>query len=354
MGASVIRVDGREVEFRPGETVLQVTRRLGLQVPTLCWDERLDPAGSCRMCLVRVKGRPLPAASCTLRAEPGMEIETAPADIVSTQKSLLQMVLSENPDGECPRCRDVGPCELHDLARRLNVRRDRFLGRQSGAAKPDPNPFLARDYDRCILCYRCTRICSEVQGDHAISPAGRGFDTRIATAFDRGLMESPCTLCGQCIHTCPTGALSDRKMAGAGADGVPVQKTRTICTYCGTGCSLYLHSKGGRVIGVTPDMDGPANRGSLCVKGQFGFDFLNSPHRLTRPLLRENGGFREATWDEALSVVSRRLQEIKERYGPRAFYAIASGRAPGEAAYLLQKFTRAVMGSNQVDNCSRA
>lgn len=336
----MLRIDGREVEFRAGQTVLEIAGG----IPTLCYDKRLAPAGSCRLCLVKVKGRPLPAASCTLRAEDGMEIETSTPEIVRYQKTLLRMVLSENPDGECPRCRDIGTCELHALTQRFGVERG-FAGRPSNASKPDENPFLLRDYDRCISCYRCTRICAEIEGDYAISPAGRGFDTRIATAFDGELMDSPCTLCGQCIYTCPTGALADKKMAGPGAT-----KTASVCTYCGTGCRIWLHAKDNRVVGVTPDLNGPANEGALCVKGQFGFDFLSSPKRLTKPLIKSNGTFREAEWDEALDLVASRLRGYK----PKEFYAIASGRAPGEAAYLLQKFTRAVMGSNQIDNCSRA
>jgi formate dehydrogenase alpha subunit len=349
-----LRIDGREVGFRPGETVFDVARRAECDVPTLCWDERLDPAGSCRLCLVEVEGRRLPAASCTLAAEPGMVVRTDSDRVRRLQKDLLRMVLSENPDGDCPRCRDVGPCELHRLTERFGVRRDRFLGRISNASKDDENPFLLRDYDRCISCYRCVRICAEVEGDFAITMAGRGFDKRIATAFDGGLLESPCTLCGQCIYTCPTGALADRKMVGQGADGRLPESTRSICPYCGTGCSIDLRHKDGRVVGVTPALDGPVNEGALCVKGQFAIDFLGSDERLTVPLVREGDSFRESTWDEALGIVADRLERIRDEHGPRSFYGIASGRAPGESAYLFQKFTRAVMGSNQIDNCSRA
>lgn len=337
-----LRIDGREIEARPGENVLDAARRAGAFVPTLCWDSRLEPGGHCRLCVVSIRGRRQPVASCTTPAEEGMEIETSTEEIRALQRGLLEMVLSENPAPPDPGT------ELHALAARLGAARGRFAGRTSGRSIDDSNPFLLRDYDKCISCYRCTRICDEVQGDHAIAPAGRGFETRIATPFDRGLLESPCTLCGQCIHTCPTGALADKKMIGAGA----TRQTRTTCGYCGVGCGVVLHCKDGRVVGATPDFEAPASRGALCVKGQFGLDFASSPNRLTRPLIREGHGFREASWDEALDLVALRLRGFQGT--PDSFYAIASGRGTNEAAYLLQKFARTVMGTNQVDNCARA
>jgi predicted molibdopterin-dependent oxidoreductase YjgC len=339
-----MRIDGKEIEFRKGETVFEAARRAGIVIPSLCWDPRLEPGGHCRLCVVNVKGRRLPAASCATPAEAGLEVVTDTPELRELRADLLGMVLSENPAGDCPRCRISGPCELHALAAKLGVARGGFAGRTSGAARPDPNPFIARDYDRCIDCYRCTRICGEVEGDHAIVPAGRGFDTRIATPFDRDLAESPCTFCGQCVQTCPTGALLDKKWREPATSAV-----KTTCPYCGTGCSLVLHARENRVVGVTPDLDGPANQGALCVKGQFAFDFLRRPERLKTPLIREGDGFREASWDEAFELIARRLPAYKGD----AFYAIASGRAPNEAAYLLQKFARTRMGTHQVDNCAR-
>lgn len=351
--AASILIDGVKCEFTPGETVLNVAKRNWKFIPTLCWDKRLDPMGSCRLCVVQVKGRPLPAASCTLKAEPGMEITTATSDIDFYRKTLLEMVLSEIPDGECPRCRDIGKCELHMLTEHYSVSRKRFVGKQSHVSVDDTNPFLLRDYDRCISCYRCVRICGEIEADFAITAAGRGFETRIATPFDKGLMDSTCTLCGQCIYTCPTGALADKKMRGQGTNGKSIAKTKTICPYCGTGCQIFLHVKEDKIVGVTPDYDGPANEGALCVKGQFGFDFVQSPDRLKTPLISENGRLREATWDEALTKVAAEFTRIKNQYGPNSFYGIASGRAINEADYLLQKFMRTVIGTNNVDNCSR-
>ena len=350
----VMNLDGRNVSFQQGETVLEVARREETFVPTLCWDERLDPYGSCRLCVVDVEGRRIPASSCTLEAEEGMVVRTDSEKLRRMQATLVEMVLSENPGDECPRCRDIGTCEVHELAEQFDVGRERFLGDISNASKEDSNPFLLRDYDRCISCFRCVRICAEVEGDYAITMTGRGWNKGIATAFGGPLMGSECTLCGQCIYTCPTGALADKKMVGQGSIPGKVEETRSICPYCGTGCSINLHARDGKMIGVTPALDGPVNEGALCVKGQFGFDFVNSDDRLTMPLVRKDGQLTPVSWDEALDYTAQRFKSIRAEHGPKAFYAIASGRAPGEGAYMLQKFTRAVMNSNQVDNCSRA
>jgi len=354
----VITIDGVQTTFTPGETVLEVTKRLEKEVPHLCWDERLEPAGSCRLCIVEVEGRKSPPASCTLRAEEGMVVKTQSEKLRRMQGNLLRMVLSENPEISSPRNEDVAPTELQLLAERFDVRRDRFLGATSNRSKTDANPLLLRDYDHCISCYRCVRICAEVEADYAITMTGRGFGKEIATPFDRGLLESTCTLCGQCIYTCPTGALADRKIAGT-AKAAPIAErtmTRTVCPYCGTGCTINLHSDGEKILGVTPALDGPVNEGALCIKGQFGFDFVNSKDRLTTPLIRREKGaeLEPASWDEALDYTAHKIRSIRKDHGPKAFYCIASGRAPGEGAFMLQKFQRAVMNSNFIDNCSRA
>jgi formate dehydrogenase alpha subunit len=343
-------LDGSPVEFRPGESVLEAARRAGAVIPTLCYDPRLDPAGSCRLCLVLVDGRP--AAACALPAQPDMRVATEDARLGDYRRTLLEMVLSENPPGDCPKCEQLGPCELHSLAEEYGAEAGRFGGATSGEAKDDGNPFIIRDYTRCIYCYRCTRICGDVEMAHAIVPIGRGFDTKIATAFDGGLKESPCTFCGQCVQTCPTGALFDKKMYGK-ARAEEVTRVPTVCNFCGTGCGIYLHVAGGEVIGTTPDFSAPANEGALCVKGQFAWDFIHSPDRLTTPMIKADGRFREATWDEALDLVTSRFRDIKERHGPDAFCLWASARTVSEANYLFQKFSRAVIGTNNVDNCAR-
>lgn len=345
-------VDGHSVSLLPGETILKAAGRAGIKIPTLCYDPRLSPSASCRLCLVKIKGRRLPVASCAHELEPGMEVVANHPDLQNWRKNLLALVLSEISGGECVKCAELGPCELHRLAKEYGVRGDDLKGAASGAKFDDPNPFILRDYSKCIYCYRCTRVCGEVEQAHAIVPAARGFATRIATPFDGGLLESPCTFCGQCIQTCPTGALMDKKMLGkARAD--EVTKVRSVCPFCGTGCGINLHVARGEVIGVTPDWTAPANDGSLCVKGQFGTDFIHSPDRLTTPLIRRDGKLVESSWEEAYDLIVDKFTRIKKESGADAFAFWSSSRGTSESNYLMQKFARAVIGTNNIDNCAR-
>lgn len=348
---STMTIDGRNAECRPGETVLQVARRIGAEIPTLCYDERVSPGGACRLCLVEADGRLVP--SCAFPARPGLSVRTRTPEIDRYRRDLLDLTLSELGPGECRRCAEIGPCELHALARRLGADGGRFAGGFARQAAADPNPLIERDYSQCIFCDRCTRVCNELEQAHAIAPAGRGFSGRIAAFGDRGLEESPCTFCGQCVNTCPTGALLDRPRVERRETGRTDRSVKTTCPYCGTGCSLFLDVARGRVVGVRPDFDSPVNRGSLCVKGQFGWEFVQDPERLTAPLIRDGDGFRKAGWDEALDLVARRLGEIKAADGPDAIVFWSSARATSESNYLFQKLARAAVGTNNVDNCAR-
>jgi predicted molibdopterin-dependent oxidoreductase YjgC len=266
------------------------------------------------------------------------------------------MVASENRDTAVDQLSGYASQELGQLLDRYEARTGRFRGRKSGASNTDDkNPFILRDYDNCISCYRCVRVCAEQEGDHAINVMNRGFDTQIVTEFNHDLRDSACTFCGQCVQTCPTGALTDKKAIRARDVPGELKKTRSVCPYCGVGCSVDILTKGDRVVGIHPAMDGPANEGALCVKGQFAFDFVHHSDRLTKPLLKqEDGTFREAEWGEALQKAAEGFLKVRDTHGPRAVYGIASGRAPHEAAYSMQKFIRAGFGTNYIDNCSRA
>ena len=353
---STLSVDGESVEFTPGESVYQVARRCGKSVPTLCFDDRLDAFGACRLCVVEVEGQRNPVASCTTRAEAGMVVRTATATIEKHRKTLLEMVVSENPKAvHIDPLRGLASQELGTLAKRYAVDGSRFEGLKSGHSRlDDTNPMILRDYDHCISCYRCVRVCAEQEGDYAISIANRGFHTQITTEFAGHLEDSACTFCGQCVQTCPTGALADRRAIQHEKIPGPIAKTRSICPYCGVGCSVDIMSKGDKIVGVQPAMDGPANEGALCVKGQFSWDWSQHPDRLKQPLVRKNGVLVAVSWDEALDRAADGFRAAKEKHGRHAIYAIASGRAPHESAYTVQKFIRAGFMSNHVDNCSRA
>ncbi len=352
---STMTLDGEAVTFSDGETIYEVAERHGKEIPTLCYDPRLEPFGGCRLCAVELEGSRLPVASCTMEATPGMVVRTRTAAIEAHRKVLLEMVASENRELDVDPLRGYASQELTTLVDRYEARTGRFAGRQSGRSRPDDdNPFILRDYELCISCYRCVRVCAEQEGDYAISVMNRGFNTQITVEFEGLLNDSACTFCGQCVQTCPTGALADRKaMRGAEIPG-EIEKTRTICPYCGVGCSVDLLTKGDKLVGVQPAMDGPANEGALCVKGQFSWDWVQHADRLKTPLVRKDGELVPASWDEAFERAAAGFRAVEQRHGRHAVYAIASGRAPHESAYSVQKFIRAGFGTNYVDNCSRA
>ncbi len=353
---STMTLDGEAVTFSDGETIYEVAERHGKEIPTLCYDPRLEPFGGCRLCAVELEGSRLPVASCTMEATPGMVVRTRTAAIEAHRKVLLEMVASENRELDVDPLRGYASQELTTLVDRYEARTGRFAGRQSGRSRPDDdNPFILRDYELCISCYRCVRVCAEQEGDYAISVMNRGFNTQITVEFEGLLNDSACTFCGQCVQTCPTGALADRKaMRGAEIPG-EIEKTRTICPYCGVGCSVDVLTKGDTIVGVHPDMDGPANHGALCVKGQFAYDFVQHPDRLSAPLVRgDDGELHETDWDTALDRAADGFKKVLAKHGRYSIYGVASGRAPCEAAYSMQKFIRAGFGTNYIDNCSRA
>ncbi len=352
-----IEIDGIEVAFTEDETILEVAQRHEKEIPTLCYDPRLEPFGGCRLCIVELEGARNPVASCTTKATPGMVVRTATDTIEAYRKTLLEMVVSENREVDVSPLRGYAAGELADLRDKYAINGTRMTGAKSGARKTDENPFILRDYELCISCYRCVRVCAEQEGDHAINVMNRGFHTQITTEFDGLLKDSACTFCGQCIQTCPTGALADKKALRAAdevADAIP-DKTRTICPYCGVGCSVDILTQNEKIVGIHPAMDGPANQGALCVKGQFAYDFVQHSDRLKTPLIRgDDGEFHEATWEDALDKAAEGFRQVNAEHGRHSIYGIASGRAPSEAAYLMQKFIRVGFGTNYIDNCSRA
>jgi formate dehydrogenase major subunit len=339
-----LTLDGEPVEFREGETIYEVSERCRKEV------------GACRLCVVEVEGIRNPVASCTTKATEGMVVRTRTKVLEKHRKTLLELVASENRDTKVDELSGYASQEMNDLLVRYDARTGRFGGKRSGTSNTkDKNPFILRDYDNCISCYRCVRVCAEQEGDHAINIMNRGFDTQIITEFNNDLRDSSCTFCGQCVQTCPTGALTDKKAIRAKDTPGEIKKTRSVCPYCGVGCSVDILTKGDRVVGIHPAMDGPANEGALCIKGQFAFDFVHHPDRLSKPLIKqEDGTFKEAEWDEALQKAADGFLKVREKYGNHAVYGVASGRAPHEAAYTMQKFIRAGFGTNYIDNCSRA
>jgi formate dehydrogenase alpha subunit len=355
---ALVAVNGVGVPYRQGGRVLGALREAGSNVPTLCYDERVGPMGTCRMCLVEVEvdGRVQTVASCTAFQQAGMQVRTHTPELRDYRRTLLELLLSETPPPpECPKCQSFETCELHSAVDEYEAKWDRFPRLKTRQKADDPNPFIQRDYDFCIACYRCTNICNDWEMASAITVAGRGQDSRISTFFNNRLLDSPCTFCGQCVNTCPTGALTDRKIVGRTV-ATKVKRTKTICPYCGVGCGIHLLTQDGELVGSEPDFSAPS-RGSLCVKGQFGsWEFVKSEERLRFPLVRrggKSGVLERATWDEALDLVATRFKKVIAEDGPDAITCWCSARCTNESNYLLQKFARTALGTNNVDNCSR-
>ncbi len=348
-------VNGVGVDCAEGSRVLDAVRDAGFDVPTLCFDERIGPQGSCRMCLVdvSVNGQTQQLAACTAFANEGMDVDTHSDSIVGYRKTLLELLLSEtsSPAG-CPKCISFKKCELHASAEEYDAKWDAFPRLEPRSKAPDPNPFIQRDYDYCISCFRCTNICGEWEQASAITVEGRGQQNAISSFFNNNLLESPCTFCGQCINTCPTGALTDRKIVGK-TSSEKLERTKTVCPYCGVGCGIHLLSEDGELKGTEPDFDAPS-RGSLCVKGQFAsWEFVRDEERLKFPLIKDDGVFRRASWDEALTRITEELRTVVAESGPDSVVCWSSARTVTEANYLMQKFARVGIGTNNIDNCSR-
>jgi predicted molibdopterin-dependent oxidoreductase YjgC len=352
MDAVKLIIDGREVTVAASNTILMAARQAKIPIPTLCYHPRLSIAGACRACVVEVEGRPALVASCAMPVAEGMVVHTRSERVMRARRLVVELLLSRG-EHNCLTCQSNGRCELQEMAYDLGIETLRFPVASPGHAKDRSNAMIERDLNKCILCGRCVRACNEVQVNEVIDFGFRGGQAKVVTAWDLPYGESNCVFCGECVSVCPTGALTETQAKFKGRPW-KAEKVRTTCTYCGTGCQMDLNVVDGKVVKVTSDYrHGQPNFGSLCVKGRFGYDFIHHPDRLTRPLIREGEGFREADWDEAMGLVARRLGEIKAAHGPDGLAALSSARCTNEENYLLQKIFRGVIGTNNVDHCAR-
>jgi formate dehydrogenase major subunit len=340
-----VTVDGVEQVVEGDQSVLHALQALGSDVPAACDDPRLDPVGACRLCIVRVDGRPQPVTACTTQLADGMSIDTTADDLLGLRRELVRMLALEYPE-RAPASHPDKPFHA--------VLRDHDLGGSGAAPDPglvdDSHPYIHVDMNQCITCFRCARICADVQGQFTWQVWGRGAQTRLVPDSGTTLAESSCVSCGACVDTCPTGALEDRSVLEVGA---AEEWTRTVCPYCGVGCELDVGTKGGSIVSARPALDAPVNKGHLCVKGRYAHGFVDAPDRVTTPMIRRAGEWEEVSWGEAVVHVATELGRLVTDNGPDSTAVLGSARATNEDNYLAQKFARTVLGTNNVDCCAR-
>ncbi|SOZ38746.1 formate dehydrogenase subunit alpha [Cupriavidus neocaledonicus] len=357
--AVTFTLNGREVSAQPGESLLKVAQREGFDVPHLCYKDGLEPAGNCRACMVEIQGERVLAPSCCRYPTAGMQVQTESERARRAQRTVLELLQSDMPEAEYTRHN-----ELDQWAARLEVGKPRFAPRARVTADLS-HPAIAVNLDACIQCTRCLRACRDEQVNDVIGLALRGDDARIVFDMDDPMGASTCVACGECVQACPTGALMPARDA---ALAVPDKQVESVCPYCGVGCQLTYNVKDNRILFVE-GRDGPANHQRLCVKGRYGFDYVQHPQRLTVPLVRRDGVpkqgdfvmdpdhvmdvFREASWEEALALAGGRLAQIRDTHGKRALAGFGSAKGSNEEAYLFQKLVRTGFGSNNVDHCTR-
>ncbi|PCJ47977.1 MAG: formate dehydrogenase subunit alpha [Gammaproteobacteria bacterium] len=349
-------LDGVPLEINDDETILRFAQRHQLEtIPTLCDDTRLEPFGACRVCSVDVAltadGPKKVVASCHTPVQEGMHIDTVNERIQRLRKNIIELVITDHPL-DCLTCEVSGNCQLQDVAASVGLREVRYA---EGAShldyeKDHSHPYMRTDMSKCINCSRCLRACDEIQGEFILGMAGRGFDSHIIKGLNDSFNGSDCVSCGACAQTCPTAAITDIYQSKAvSAD----KKVRTICSYCGVGCNLEVRVQADQILSIEAPEDAEVNAGHTCLKGRYAFKFYNHPDRLTSPLLKVDGKLVAISWDKALEVIAEKFTSIKQQFGADAIASISSSRCTNEENYLMQKFMRVVIGSNNIDCCAR-
>jgi formate dehydrogenase major subunit len=384
-----VTIDGVVQETTSGERLIDVINRAGVKISQVCYHPQLGPIQTCDTCMVETNGQLVRA--CATTASAGMEIFTKSEKAAAAQREAFDRILS-NHVLYCTVCdNNNGNCTIHNTERLLGIEHQPIPYHSKPYEEDHTNPFYRYDPQQCILCGRCVEACQNVQVNETLSINWEDPHPRVLWDGGSTIGESSCVSCGHCVTVCPCNALMEKSMLGhAGfltalpkttlggmidvVKGVEpetgygailklseaeshmrelrIRRTKTVCTYCGVGCSFDVWTKDRHILKVEP-LDGPTNGISTCIKGKFGWDFVNSPDRLTKPLIREGGKFREASWDEALDLVARKFREIKANNGPDSLAFVSSSKCTNEESYLMQKLARAVIGTNNMDNCSR-
>ena len=375
-----ITIDDKTVEAQAGATVMDVAQANNIDIPHLCYHPDLSISGGCRLCLVEVEGWVNPTISCGLECQDGMVVRTQSEQLTELRREIIDLFISDHPL-DCVVCEKSGACLLQKYAYQYGVSETSYQFQVARTLYQDDNPFFIRDHQYCILCGRCTRVCDEVVGAHAIDIANRGFGSQISTLFDDPMIDTSCVFCGNCVQVCPTAALMPVSRGGQGREW-DLKRVKTTCAYCGVGCQIeYSLNKDGQIVYAQSTPDAPVNGEFLCTKGRYGWDFATSPDRLTTPLIRRDlayelgltddpwelpeqspldipnpktdDSFISVDWETALDVTATKLADAVREYGPDTVMGLASARCTNEDNYLFQKFMRAGIGTNNVDHCAR-
>ena len=404
-----LTINGQRATAPEDSTILEAALSAGIHIPTLCHHPDLTDVGACRICVVTVERAKGLQTACTTPVFEGMVVHTESDEARETRKFVLEMLLTDHPN-DCMTCEVNGDCELQDLVYDYGVSWPEHKGaRHTYDIDPDPNPFVFIDRNKCVLCSRCIRACGEMQNRDVWNFAYRGFKSKLVAGADQPMLDARCESCGQCVAYCPVGALYDKMSVGTGRLN-QVQKVRTTCSYCSVGCNFDLNVRDGKVVRVTTARDAPVNGLATCVKGRYGYDYIHHPDRLTRPLVRARlldsveeklqsgewqvfshlaniplrrygtsaGDYRhtpkgrhggkghgagdglltpdtliQTDWDTALDVVARKFAAEKRAHGSQTFGVLTSAQCTNEENYLVNKFTRQVLGTNTIDHCAR-
>jgi formate dehydrogenase major subunit len=348
-----LTIDGQAIQVPAGSTILAAAKTLGIDIPTLChldMEKQFNQqAAACRVCVVEIEKRRNLAPACATSVMEGMVILTESPRVVQARKTVINLMLSDHPL-DCLTCGQAGNCSLQDLCYRYDIEQTDFPGMRNDFPLDDSNEFYVRDLNKCVACRRCVQICSNYQQTDAIGFGNRGFTTHPVAPFDKKMTDSICVSCGNCVSACPTGALQPKSKEKFRF--WEIDRVKTTCSYCGVGCEMNLLVKNNKVVGVEPS-NGAANEGLLCVKGKFGYNFINHPDRLKTPLIKKDGKLVPASWDEAYELIASKLNDTKSKFGTDALAGLASARVTNEENYLFMKMVRAVFGTNNIDHCAR-